>query len=121
MLISNPVDETQRTWQPVYGDTNANAPALDVHENDYKYIVTMALPGVQVENVKLHNDLLTIEGEIPEHTVENTRSLMQECVEGRFNCTVRFPQPVNWYAVEANCKNGVLTVTLPKARVTDDE
>ncbi len=119
MLISNLVDETQRTWQPTYGDTSANA--LDVHENDHQYIVTTVLPGVQVDNVKLHNDRLTIEGEIAEHTMENARWLMRERVDGRFSCTVRFPQPVNWYAVEASFKNGVLTVMLPKAGVTDNE
>lgn len=112
-------DETWRTWQPVYGETGANALALDVHENDNAYIVTTALPGVQVENVnvKLHNDLLTIEGEIPERTVkkEGERSLMQERYYGRFSRTIRLPQPVNRDKVEANFENGVLTLTLPKS------
>lgn len=110
-------DETWRTWQPVYGETGANALALDVHENDNAYIVTTALPGVQAENVnvKLHNDLLTIEGEIPQHEVENAHSLMQERVYGRFSRTLRLPQPVNRDAVEANFENGILTLTLPKS------
>jgi HSP20 family protein len=110
-------DETWRTWQPIYGETGANALALDVHENDNAYIVTTALPGVQAENVnvKLHNDMLTIEGEIPQHEVENANALMQERVYGRFSRTLRLPQPVNRDAVEANFDNGILTLTLPKA------
>jgi HSP20 family protein len=110
-------DETWRTWQPVYGETGANALALDVHENDNAYVVTTALPGVQAENVnvKLHNDMLTIEGEIPQHTVENANALMQERVYGRFSRTLRLPQPVNRDAVEANFDNGILTLTLTKA------
>ncbi len=114
MLIANPVDEMWRTWQPICDDTSANAVALDVYENDDQYIVTAALPCMHVDNVKLHDDFLTIEGGVPEQTVENARPLMQEPVYGRFNCTVRFPQPINWYAVEANFKNDVLTVTLSK-------
>jgi HSP20 family protein len=111
------IDETWRTWQPVYGETGASALALDVHENDNEYIVTTALPGVQGDNIniKLHNELLTIEGEIPQHTIEDARSLMQERVYGRFNRTIRLPQPVNRDAVEANFENGVLTLHLPKA------
>ena len=111
-------DETWRNWPSQYGDvTGANALALDVHEDDNAYTVTTALPGVQAENVnvKLHNDLLTIEGEIPQHEVENVRSLMQERVYGRFSRTIRLPQPVNRDAVEANFDNGILTLTLPKA------
>jgi HSP20 family protein len=111
-------DETWRSWPSQYGEmTGGNALALDVHENDNNYVVTTALPGVQAENVnvKLHNDLLTIEGEIPQHEVENARSLMQERVYGRFSRTLRLPQPVNRDAVEANFENGILTLTLPKS------
>ncbi len=114
MLIANPVDEMWRTWQPICDDTSANAVALDVYENDDQYIVTAALPDGQIDNIKLHDDLLTIEGQIPEHAVENVHSLMLERVYDRFNCIVRFPKPINGYAVEATFKNGVLTVTLPK-------
>ncbi len=111
-------DETWRNWQPFYSaESGANALALDVHENDNSYVVTTALPGVQPENVniKLHNDLLTIEGEIPQQTTENARSLMQERFYGRFSRTIRLPQPVNRDAVEAVFENGVLTLTLPKS------
>jgi HSP20 family protein len=110
-------DETWRTWQPTYSETGASALALDVHENDGEYIVTTALPGVQGDNIniKLHNDLLTIEGEIPQHIVENAHALMQERVYGRYSRTIRLPQPVNRDAVEANFENGILTLHLPKA------
>jgi HSP20 family protein len=110
-------DETWRTWQPTYSENGANALALDVYENDNAYIVTTALPGAQGDNIniKLHNDLLTVEAEIPQHTVENARSLMQERVYGRFSRTIRLPQPVNRDAVEANFESGILTLHLPKA------
>ena len=114
-------DDTWRGWQPVFGEggNGMNNLALDVHENDGEYIVTTELPGVQADNinVRLHNDMLTIEGEIPERTVEKegTRSLMKERYYGRFSRTIRLPQPVKREKVEANFENGVLTLTLPKA------
>jgi HSP20 family protein len=110
-------DEAWRNWQPIYGETGANTLAVDVHETDQAYIVTTALPGVQGDNIniRLHNDLLTIEGEIPQPTVENARSLTQERIYGRFTRTLRLPQPVNRDAVEAHFENGVLTLTLTKA------
>src|SRR5688572_10753496 len=55
--------------------------ALDVHEDDTSYTVTTAMPGVDADNIKvnLHDDVLNIEGEIPERKVESqgTRALMQ--------------------------------------------
>lgn len=112
-------DEAWRNWPSYFGETGTGAGtlAVDVFENDSQYIVTAALPGVQAEqvNVKLHNDLLTIEGEIPQHTVENARPLLQERVYGRFSRTLRLSQPVNRDAVEATFENGVLTLTLPKS------
>jgi HSP20 family protein len=114
-------DDSWRGWQPVFGEGgNAlNNLALDVQENDNEYIVSTELPGVQSDNinVRLHNDMLTIEGEIRERTVEKegTRSLMKERYYGRFSRTIRLPQPVHRDKVEANFENGVLTLTLPKS------
>ncbi len=112
-------DDTWRNWGPYNTETGANMLALDMDENDNEYVVTTALPGVQAENVnvKLHNDMLTIEGEIPERTVkkEGERSLLQERYYGRFSRSIRLPQPVKREKVEANFENGVLTLTLPKS------
>jgi HSP20 family protein len=114
-------DDTWRGWQPVFGEgRNAlNNLSLDVQENDGEYTVTTELPGVKAENidVRLQNDMLTIEGEIPERTIEKegTRWLMKERYYGRFSRTIRLPQPVKREKVDAHFENGVLTLTLPKA------
>ena len=56
--------------------------AIDVHEDDQAYTVTIELPGVQQENidVKLEGDYLLIEGKLPEEVVEieGRRTLVQE-------------------------------------------
>lgn len=97
--------------------------ALDVVEEDKSYTVTTSLPGVKAEDIKvnMHDDLLTIEAEIPAKTTEKTETtngrkiLMQERAWGKFSRSIRLPQTVKSDSVEASFDNGVLTLTLPKA------
>jgi len=108
-------ENSLRGWQ---GDDVRGMLALDMDETDDAYTVRTALPGVKPENVnvQIQNDMLTIDGEIPEQTTEqkNARSVMRERYYGRFSRTIRLPQPVNRDKVEAVLENGILTLTLPK-------
>lgn len=113
-------DEGWQRWSGFDEGVGMSNLALDVDEEDNNYIVTTALPGVKAENinVRLHNDMLTIEGEIPEETrekKEGSKSLMKERYYGRFSRTIRLPQPVNRDEVDASFDNGVLTLTIPKS------
>ena len=112
-------DDTWRGWSGMdEGMMNGNL-ALDVNEDDNSYTVMTALPGVDPEhiNVRVHNDLLTIEGEIPEHEVKDDgeRSLLKERYYGRYSRSIRLPQPIDRDHVEASYDNGVLTLKLPKS------
>src|SRR5690349_1847502 len=75
-------DDTWRGWSGAEESVMGGNLALDMHEDDKNYTVTTALPGVDAEhiNVRVHNDMLTIEGEIPEHEVEGEgkRPLLKE-------------------------------------------
>jgi len=112
-------DDTWRTWSGVDESVMGGNLALDVQEDDNSYTVTTALPGVDSDNIniRLHNDMLTIEGEIPEKEVEKDgkRSLLKERYYGRYSRSIRLPQPVNRDQVDASFDNGVLTLTLPKS------
>ncbi len=109
-------ENSLRGWQ---GEDVQGMLALDVDESDDVYTVHTALPGVKPENIniQLQNDMLTIEGEIPEQTMENknARPVMKERYYGRFSRTIRLPQPVDRDKVEASLENGVLTLRLPKS------
>ena len=97
--------------------------ALDVVEEDKAYTVTTSLPGVKADDIKvnMHDDLLTIEAEIPARTTEKTETangrkvLTQERAWGKFSRSIRLPQNVKNDGVEASFENGVLTLSLPKA------
>ncbi len=91
---------------------------VDVVENDTTYTVTTDLPGVSVENidVRLDNEYLIVEAEIPEQVIEEKegRTLIQERRYGKFSRRIHLPQPVDGDKVDANFEDGVLTLSLPK-------
>lgn len=118
-LMDRMFDDLARTGAASPNQLTGTTLALDVHEDDTAYTVTTALPGVDADNIKvnLHDDVLTIEGEIPERKVEKqgTRALVQERTYGKFSRSIRLPMPVKADNVEATFENGILTLNLPKA------
>jgi len=92
--------------------------ALDVDETDDNFLVTTDLPGVNPDNINItvHDDILTINAEIPEHEVENKdrKSLVRERRYGRYSRSIRLPQAVDANNVEADYVDGTLKLTLPK-------
>jgi HSP20 family protein len=103
------------TWRGIRHDTGSLA--LDVHETDQAYLVSAAVPGVNADavNISLHDGVLTISGEAPQVTPENSRALLLGRLYGKFQRSIRLPQKVDINAVEASIENGVLTLTLPKS------
>jgi HSP20 family protein len=100
---------------PALGDWT---PALDVSEGKDAITVKAELPGVDPKeiSISLEGDTLTITGE-KEHKKEekDERSHRIERSYGAFARSVRMPLPVDASKVTAAFKNGVLTITLPKA------
>lgn len=94
------------------------APALDVHEDDEKVTVQVELAGMKKEDfdISLQDDVLTISGE---RTADSARregeSFRSERLFGSFSRSVTLPAPVKSGDVTASYKDGILTVTLPKA------
>jgi HSP20 family protein len=118
-VLDHMLDHSWQQWAGLDESASSGSLALDIREDDTSYIVTAALPGVESQNinVRLDNDLLTIEGEIPEHEIEREgqQSVVQERISGHFSRSVRLPKPVNREAGDASFENGVLTLTLPKS------
>jgi len=94
------------------------APALDVHEDKDGYTIRVELPGMKREEIEvsLHDDALVISGERKaEARKEDTEVHRQERFYGKFTRALTFPTPVAGDKVTAAYKDGILTVTLPKA------
>jgi HSP20 family protein len=107
------------TWRGIRNGGDVGTLALDVHETDSAYVVSAIVPGVSADaiNISLHDGVMTIAGEIPQatsETTENRRAILLERTYGKFQRSIRLPQPVDTNRIEAVVENGVLTLTLPK-------
>jgi HSP20 family protein len=93
------------------------APAVDVVDKEKAYEITAELPGMDESNidVKLSDGTLTITGEKKDEKEEKKKDYyLSERRYGSFQRSFRVPAGVDADKIDANFKNGVLTVTLPK-------
>ena len=93
-------------------------PAVDIEEDEKHYMVTMDLPGLDKKEVdiKLENDVLTISGEKKSEKQEKGKNYHRmERYYGKFERSFRLSDDVRKDMIEANFKNGVLRISLPKS------
>lgn len=107
-------------FKPVRNVTNgqALAPSLDIAETDKAYVLKAELPGVGKDDldVSIKDGLLTINAESKfEHDEEKQgRLIRQERRYGKYVRSLRLGADIDEPNVEAQYKDGVLTLTLPK-------
>jgi HSP20 family protein len=90
----------------------------DVSEDENTLRITMELPGVDPNDVRLslENNVLTIRGEKKQQVDDdNERVHRFERTYGMFERTFVLPNTVDSERIDARYENGVLLVTLPKA------
>ncbi len=113
-LFEAPLSELARGSQLLSGWT----PALDMYEDKDNVYVRAELPGMKKEEIdlSLHGGTLSISGERKsEEKFKDAEVYRAERFFGRFQRTVTLPTPVAADKVKAQYKDGILTVTLPKA------
>ena len=115
--LNRMMEEALGGWN---GETVSSAwtPSVDVREDKEHLTITLDLPGVKPEDVKisLENQVLTIRGEkrqVSEQTDE--RWHRYERSYGSFERSFTLPTTVDADRIQAVTEHGVLTVTLPKA------
>ena len=91
-------------------------PRMDIIETDRELTLYAEVPGVRPEDVDLHYE----KGELMLHARVRPRSagktlLLQEYEEGDFYRAFAIHESIDASKIEAECKNGVLIVHLPKA------
>jgi HSP20 family protein len=104
------------------GPGMASSLALDVKETPDNFVVTASVPGVPPADIDITvlGDTLRIRGqrkEESEESGEGERWLLRERRFGAFERTVSLPTTVNSEQATADFKDGVLTITLPKAEI----
>ncbi len=94
------------------------APAVDMYETKDELVITAELPGLTEKDIQLSitGDMLTIRGERRwDQEVKQENYYRGERWFGKFERALPLPIPVQAEKVKASYRDGVLTVTLPKA------
>jgi HSP20 family protein len=92
-------------------------PALDLYQNNDNIVAVVELPGMRKDDIEisLHEGMLTIGGERKHESTEAENAERSERYVGKFRRSISLPSRVDASKVTANYKDGILTVTLPKA------
>jgi HSP20 family protein len=93
------------------------SPALDVTENANDYTVRAEVPGLEEKDidVSIASNVLTIRGEKKgEKEAKDAKFFRKETWSGSFQRTLPLPVPVDAAHIQAELKDGILTVVLPK-------
>src|SRR4051794_2401950 len=93
------------------------SPALDLYQNNDNVVAVLELPGMRKEDIdiSLHDGMLTIAGERQISSGEGENAERTERFSGKFRRSISLPTRVDAGKVNATYKDGILTVTLPKA------
>ena len=111
-LVSRAFGEDAKSWP-----SDRIVPSLDVAETNNAVEVRMDIPGMDAKDIdiQVNGNLVTISGERKEEREEKGKTYHRvERRVGRFSRTVTLPCPVKEDAVDAQYKDGSLTVKLPK-------
>lgn len=101
-----------------------NAPAVNVRETDKEVIVEAQLPGVTAKDMQINvtENSVALRGERKaEVNVEDQGIVRREYSYGSFAREVALPTAVKAEEAEANLKNGLLTIRVPKKQETKPE
>jgi len=106
-------------WWRVPTEELGWTPSVEVYEKGDNFVVRAELPGMKKEelDISVLGDTLTIKGERKtESEVKEEDYYRCELCYGKFSRSVALPTAVEAGKVEANYENGILQITLPKAK-----
>lgn len=89
---------------------------LAVFEKENKYFVRAAVPGIEPNDldISIENGVLTIRGEFKqEQELNEAKVYRREYAYGTFSRSVRLPENADIEKVDAEFKNGFVTITIP--------
>jgi HSP20 family protein len=93
-------------------------PAIDIAEDQDAIVVRAEVPGCKADDIDIsvHGSTLTISGEKKHEEEQKEKGYYHlERSYGNFRRDLSLPNDVDATKIDATCKDGVLTITLPKA------
>ena len=102
--------------RPVWG--RSHWPAIDIAEKDNEFVVKAEIAGCKAEdvNISVHGNILTISGEKKAEEEKKEKGyyhMERSC--GSFRRDLTLAVEVDPAKIDAVCKDGVLTITVPKS------
>ena len=132
-----PMRRYEQSWLPeIFNDffandwmtrTNATAPAINVIEDDKDYKVEVAAPGMNKEDFKINvtDDnylVLTMEKKNESKDEDKKRKyLRREFSYHKFEQSLALPEDVNKDDIKATVHDGILTIEIPKVKITEKQ
>jgi HSP20 family protein len=118
------MDEFFKPWNEWFNDANWNkpmlSPAVNIAENDESYTMTVAVPGLKKEDLKVdvEENLLTISAKSEENKEEKDKNYTRkEYNYSSFSRSFTIPEDVKEEAIDASYSDGELRLVLPKKEV----
>ncbi|MBD2355090.1 Hsp20/alpha crystallin family protein [Tolypothrix sp. FACHB-123] len=97
--------------------TQAWTPAIELQDTNDSIILRAEIPGIEGKDLDVHvtREAVAIAGETRQETKnQEGRFFRSEFRYGKFQRIVNLPVPIQNDRVQAEFKNGILTLTLPK-------
>jgi HSP20 family molecular chaperone IbpA len=109
MEVSSPAEQT--TPGPVF------TPSVDIFETEQELTLLADMPGVKADGVDidLHENILTLMGDVQPPEGEKEVDLIREYRTGRYLREFTLSDNIDQSKIEAEIKDGVLKLKLPKA------
>ena len=116
-------NEMNRLFESFFGHGRTSPsgvfPPINVYQTADALVVTAELPGIKPEEIQINveDDSLLLQGErgvVHEDDTVSYHRRERDC--GSFSRKIGFGQRIDAQAVSAELKDGILTVTLPRAR-----
>lgn len=98
-------------------DTTNYTPRTRISEDKDNFYIHMEMPGIPKDDVKIEveNNMLSIRGEKKQQNkTEDTNLIMNEIIFGEFCRTFNLSKDIKVDDINAEFKDGILCVTLPK-------
>lgn len=115
--ISRATEKTVTEAPETTGGGRIYRPLTDIIENDQGVSMMLEMPGVHPDHVDitLENRVLTIRGRVQPMQPESLQLSYAEYGEGDFERAFTLSEDFDPDRIEAELRNGVLTLTLPRA------
>lgn len=113
-FLSNLFDDD---FIPVMSNRSGSMPAVNIKENEKNFTLELAVPGMDKKDLKIdiNEDVLTISSESKQENEEEKDGYKRkEFSYSSFCRSFYIPENVSKEKIDANYKDGILTVELPK-------